>query len=315
MQAIAARLYEHGTPLRVEAVELAEPDEHEIVVQMVWGSVNPVDRYAALGHAAADGPLPRTLGTEGAGTTLTGERVLVHGSGVGTRRDGLWATAALVPAASVTEVPDDVDLEQAATIGVAGATAWRVVSEFAEVASEDRVLVLGASGGVGSMIVSLAASAGATVWGQTGNESNREWLEELGADEVIVCGAEELESRAADLSPTVVFDPLGDGFTGSAIKVIAEHGRLVVFGASAGATGEIPLLLLYRKGITVYGYAGLISTEQALKEGKKQALAAVADGTMEVSIGATFPLAQINEALERIPQRSVRGKVLIDLRR
>lgn len=313
MMVSAARLTEHGAPVRVETVELGEPAADEVLVEMSWGAVNPVDRYAAMGHTAADGPLPRTLGTEGSGIA-EGTAVLVHGAGVGITRDGLWASAAVVPRRALTEVPQGVDLAQAATIGIAGATAWSVVTDVAKVSADDRVLVLGASGGVGSMIVSLSSSLGSRVWGQTGAESNRDWLASLGAEKVVASDAENLESECAELRPTVVFDALGDGFTGRTVSLAAPHARLVIFGASAGTSGELPLQALYRKGLTLYGYGGLIASEESLTHAKRQALGAVAAGTMRVSIGATFPLAQVNDAFERLASRSVQGKILLDLR-
>jgi len=313
MKISAARLVEHGAPLAVETVDLAEPGTDEVVVEMAWGGVNPVDRYAALGLAAADGPVPRTLGTEGSGT-VDGVAVLIHGAGVGSARDGLWATKAVVPRSAITEVPDGVDLSYAAVIGVAGATAWRVVTEVAVVKAEDRVLVLGASGGVGSMIVSLCSSIGATVWGQTATEDNRSWVSDRGAGNVVVGEADALASAAGALEPTVVFDPLGNGFTGQAITAMAPRGRLVLFGTSAAASGELPLQALYRKGLTLYGYAGLIASHEELAKAKRNALQAVADGKMEVTVGATYPLNEVNQAFERLASRDVQGKVLLDLR-
>jgi NADPH:quinone reductase len=305
-------MIEHGAPLRVESVELGDPGPDEVVVEMAWGGVNPVDRYGATGLAAADGPVPRTLGTEGSGT-VDGKAVVVHGAGVGTRRDGLWANAAVVPNRSVTEVPDGVDLADAASIGVAGATAWNVVNELAKTTSADRVLVLGASGGVGGMIASLAHSTGATVWAQTRKEANRAEMTYMGADEIIVCEASELEELTRELSPTVVFDPLGDGYTGQAISAMAEHGRLVLFGTSASRTGELPLQAVYRKGLTIYGYAGLIASEESIRNAKAQALRAVGNGTMRMSVGAILPLERVNDALSMQADRTVPGKILLDL--
>lgn len=313
MNAIAARLTEYGDPLRVESVELVEPGPDEIRVEMSFGGINPIDRYGAQGLSAKDGPVPRTLGTEGSGT-VDGKAVLVHGAGLGTKRDGLWASAAVVPARSVTEVPDGVDLSSAASMGVAGATAWNVVHVVAKTKNEDRVLVLGASGGVGSMIVSLVHSTGATVWGQTQMEANRSWIADMGASEVVVCDASDLAARTSELAPTVVFDPLGDGFTAQAITALTEHGRLVLFGTSASGTGELPLQAVYRKDLTIYGYGGLIASEESLANAKRRALQSVADGTMRVSIGKTFPLDQVNDALSAQADRSVRGKILLDLR-
>jgi NADPH:quinone reductase len=308
----AARLVGHGQPLRVEEVALAEPGPDEVVVTLAYAGVNPVDRYGALGGVATDGPVPRTLGTEGTGR-VQGRAVLIRGHGLGTSRDGLWAGAAVVPEAALTDVPDGVDLSEAAAMGVAGLTAWRVVTEIGQVAALDRVLVLGSNGGVGSIAVSVAHRLGATVWGQTMDANNTEWLAQRGADHVVVGGAEELTGATVDFAPTVVIDPLGGAFTGASIEVLAPHGRLVVFGTSAGPTGELPLRSLYRKGLTVLGYGGLIEPDEVLAKALKEALQALADDRLEVPVEGVLPLAEANDALSRLASRGARGKLVLDV--
>jgi NADPH2:quinone reductase len=188
------------------------------------------------------------------------------------------------------------------------------VNELAKTTRADRVLVLGASGGVGSMIVSLVHSCGAKVWAQTTKEANRGWIEDVGADEVVVCDAPDLAEKVSALLPTVVFDPLGDGFTGQAITALTEHGRLVLFGTSASQTGELPLQAVYRKSLTIFGYGGLIASEESLVNAKRRALQAVADGTMHVSVSKIFPLDEVNEALDAQARHAVPGKILLDLK-
>jgi NADPH2:quinone reductase len=130
MRVTAARLVEHGQPLQVQDMELPEPAADEVVLELAYAGVNPVDMYAAQGQVARDAPVPRTLGTEGAGTA-GGRPAVARGYGIGTAKDGLWATAAVVPRAALIEVPDGVGLEAAAAMGVAGVTAWRTVTELA----------------------------------------------------------------------------------------------------------------------------------------------------------------------------------------
>jgi len=309
----AARLTAHGQPLVVEETDLAEPADGEVVVAMAYAGVNPVDRYGAIGRVAPDGPLPRTLGSEGAGTV--GDRlVVVHGGGLGTARDGLWAGSAVVPADLLVDVPAGVDPVVAATVGVAGVTAWRAVTDLGRVTAEDRVLVLGASGGVGSIAVSVARATGAEVWGQTGSDDKAGWLEGLGAERVVVAEAGELADALGDYRPTVVVDPLGAGFTGAAITAMAPHGRLVLFGTSAGPEGEVPLQQLYRKGLTVFGYAGLMEPTERINQGIADVLAALAEGRITVPVDTVLPLDRVNEAFDRITERSLQGKVVLDLR-
>ncbi|HUA94636.1 MAG TPA: zinc-binding alcohol dehydrogenase family protein [Acidimicrobiales bacterium] len=308
----AARLVAHGEPLRVEAVDLAEPGPGEVVVTLAYAGLNPVDRYGALGAVAPQGPVPRTLGTEGTGR-VEGRAVLIRGHGLGTSRDGLWAGAAVVPEAALTDVPDGVDLSAAAAMGVAGLTAWRVVTEIGQVGAKDRVLVLGSNGGVGSIAVSVADRLGATVWGQTMDAQNTEWLAQRGADHVVVGGAEELARATGDFAPTVVIDPLGGAFTGASIEALAPHGRLVIFGTSAGPTGELPLRSLYRKGLTVLGYGGLIEPDEVLAKALEASLRALADGRFEVPVETVLPLTQVNDALSRLASRGARGKLVLDV--
>jgi len=311
MRVTAARLVDHGQPLHVEEVDLAEPGPQEVTMQVAFAGVNPVDMYAAQGQVAADAPVPRTLGTEGAGT-VDGRRVMAHGHGIGTARDGLWASAAVVPRAALTDVPDGVGLREAAAMGVAGVTAWRTVTELARVQAGDTVLVLGASGGVGSAIVSAAHSLGATVIGQTGDEGNAGWIRQRGADHVVVADAGRLAGAVAGQHPTVAFDGLGDGFTGAVIEALEPHGRLVLFGTSAGPDGQVPLRSLYRKGITVLGYAGLLEPDDVMAAALRDALQALASGQMSVAVDAAMPLAEVNEAFDRIRQRRVHGKIVLD---
>jgi NADPH2:quinone reductase len=313
MRTTAARLVEHGRPLEVTEVDLPAPSADEVEIEMAYGGVNPVDRYRALGKVDAGSPVPRTLGAEGAGW-VDGEPFVVFGHGVGATRDGIWATRAVVPRSALIKVPDGVELRHAAVMGVAGVTAWRTVTDLGRVTPDDRVLVLGASGGVGSTIVSLVHRLGATVWGQSSDPGNVEWLRAQGADKVVVGDADDLVERVSELQPSVVFDPLGGGFTGAAIEALAPRGRLVIFGTSAGPTGTIPLQTLYRSALRILGYGGLRDPDNVHRAGLLEALRALAEHRLSVVVGRTLPLSQVNEALELIAERAVRGKIALDLR-
>src|SRR5439155_158603 len=82
-------------------------------------------------------------------------------------------------------------------LGVPGATAWALVHRVAAIAPDDRVLVLGASGGVGSLAAQMAKTTGAVVWGQTSSPAKEGFVRELGVDRVVVASAEELATAAA----------------------------------------------------------------------------------------------------------------------
>ena len=308
----AARLHAHGEPLQVEPVELPEPGPDEIRVELEFGGVNPIDRYIAEGRVAPDGPLPRTLGGEAAGRA-EGRAVLVAGEGLGAVRDGTWSQAAVVPRAAVVPLPQGVQTREAAAAGIAGLTALNSVRELARVIAEDRVLVLGASGGVGTMIISLVRSAGATVWGQTGSAEKVDGILAHGADRAIVAGPEELVEAVAELAPTVVFDPLGGPFLDPVVWSIEPRGRIVSLGVSAGAKVTFNLQNLYRKMVTLYGYGSTQLRREERRPGLEATLRALRDGQLTITIDEVFPLTEVNAAFARLSDRRVQGKLLLDL--
>jgi NADPH:quinone reductase len=308
----AARLIELGQPLQIQEVELPEPAEDEVRVDLHYGGVNPIDRYHAEGQVNPDAIRPRTLGGEASGEA-DGRLVLVAGEGLGFVRDGVWAQAAVVPRVAVVEVPVGVASEHAAAMGIAGLTALNCVRQLAQVTAEDRVVVLGASGGVGSMIVSLARSAGATVWGQTGSEAKVSGITAEGAHRVLVGGPEEIAAGLADFEPTAAFDVLGDGYVAAVIEAMAVRGRIVSLGVSAGADVAFNMRVLYRKMLSLLGYGGTILSREERRLGLQAALKAVRAGELSVRIDSVLPLEEVNDAFRRLVDRQVQGKLLLDL--
>lgn len=309
----AARLIEHGRPLVVEEMGLPDaPPAGEVRVDLAFGGVNPVDRYVAEGRVAPDGPLPRTLGGEASGY-LDGRAVLIAGEALGAARDGVWAQAAVVPTAAIIDLPAGVEPRAAAAMGIAGLTALNCVRTLAQVTEDDRVFITGASGGVGTMIVSLAHAAGATVWGQTGSEHKVAAIAEMGADRVLVGGAEQIAPAVAEFEPTVALDSLGDGFMAPLVDAMAARGRIITLGTTAGAEVTFNMQQLYRKMVSLLGYGGMQLTREERRPGLAEALQAVAAGDLKVRIDSVLPLAEVNEAFARLTRRDVQGKLLLDL--
>jgi NADPH2:quinone reductase len=308
----AARLVALGEPLQIQEVALPAPEADEVRVDLHFGGVNPIDRYTAEGRVNPDGRRPRTLGAEAAGE-LDGRPVLVAGEALGAARDGVWAQAAIVPRAAVVELPEGVAPRAAAAMGIAGLTALNCVRELAAVTAADRVVVLGASGGVGSMIVSLARSAGATVWGQTGSAAKAAAITEDGAHRVLVGGPEHIADDIVGFEPTVAFDPLGDGFVAPLVEAMSPRGRIVSFGVSAGPEVAFNMQLLYRKSLSLLGYGGILLTREERRPGLQAALEAVRAGELKVRIDAVLALEDVNDAFRRLADRRVQGKLLLDL--
>ena len=310
----AVRVHEFGGELRLDDVPDPEPGPAEVLFDVRYAGVNPLDVWMTQGTVAEGSqPLPFVPGGEGSGE-INGRPALVHGYGLGVRRDGLYRERAVVPEEAVTYLPDGVALEAAAGMCVAGATAWRLVHEVTKMDANDRVVVLGASGGVGSLLIQVAKGTGAQVWGQTSSADKREFVEGLGADRAIVADAESLVESVADLSPTVVMDPLGDGYTTAGIAALEPFGRLALFGTSAGTEASVDLRALYRKGIALLTYSGTVQPPGRSKEAREKVLGELAAGRLRVTIDSIMPLERAGDAHRRILEKQVRGKILLSVR-
>jgi NADPH2:quinone reductase len=308
----AARVHTFGQGLRIDDVPEPEPGPDEVLVHVSRAAVNPVDVWLTEGTVAGGSqPLPFVPGVEGVGT-VDGRSVMVRGSGVGIVRDGVYRERAVVPTEAVFELPEGLDSERVAGSAVTGTTAWALVNEVAKVTAGDRVLVLGASGGVGTMAVQLAGAAGAVVWGQTSNPQKASFVEQLGPDRVIVASAHDLAEATAELEPTVALDPLGDGFTVACIQALQPGGRLALFGTSAGAATEMDLRTLYRKSIQLLTYSGTLELEEERnRRALNEVIRAVAGGELRVVVDDVLPLERAAEAHRRIKYRQSQGKLLL----
>jgi NADPH2:quinone reductase len=307
----AACLHELGGTLQLDTVDDPAPAEGEVLVEVAYASVNPLDVWITQGSiGAAAQHLPWIPGTEGTGYA-DGRPVLVSGGGVGVIRRGLYCEQAAVPRAALTEVPEGVDLAQLAGVGVAGVTAWASLHDRAQLGPDDRVLVLGASGGVGSLAVPLAQGSAATVWGQTTQAAKVAVVEAAGADRVVVADADDLAAAVADLEPTVIMDGVGGAFTAAAVDVLAPDGRIVVYGTSADQVASLNLRVLYRKNGSILGYGGMVLSEDKRRSILAGLVAMVADGSLTVPV-ELVPLADAGRCHQRILDRDVTGKLVLD---
>ncbi len=306
-------MHRFGEPLVVEEAPEPIPGPGEVLVEVAYAGVNPLDLWVTRGTVAGGSqPLPFVPGAEAVGR-VEGRWVVVRGAGVGVTRQGLYAERAAAPAEAVVDLPAGVDPVQAAAAPIAGGTAWALAHRVAEITPEDRALVLGAAGGVGSLLLQVLRNAGVRAWGQTGDPAKAAFVEEQGAERALVVGAEDLAGAVAELRPTVVFDPLGDGYTAAALEALGPYGRLALFGVSAGATEELDLRALYRKAIRVLTYSGTIEPVERLREATQAVLAEIAAGRLRVPVDEVLPLERAAEAHRRLEERRVRGKLVLEV--
>jgi NADPH2:quinone reductase len=322
MRAVVCRSYGPPEDLVVEDVDDFVPGPGQVVVRVHAAAVNFPDVLMIDGKYQVKMPPPFTPGSE-----LAGE-VIAVGDGValplGQRVSaptfiGAFAEQALLPAASVTEIPDSADFASAAAFGVTYRTAYHAVRSIAEVKRGDWVVILGAAGGVGLAAVDLAVAMGAQVLAAASSPEKLELCRQRGAEATVDYNTEDLKLRIRELtgdSARVVLDPVGGSYAEPALRGLARGGTFVTLGYAAGAIPAIPLNLVLLKGITICGMEiRTFVTDRPAESARdmRELTQMFADGAIRPYIGARFPLADTATALRYVADRKAIGKVIIDV--
>jgi NADPH:quinone reductase-like Zn-dependent oxidoreductase len=292
--------------LAIRAVPDPVPDRHEAVVRVRAISLNRGEVRRA-GMAAA-GWRP--------GWDLAGEveRPAADGSGpgagarvVGLLPEGAWAQRVPVTTSALAELPDRVTFSQAATFPVAGLTALYALARGGLLAAR-RVLVTGATGGVGDFAVQLARLAGAHVTAVARRADQAPALRRLGAHDVLV-------GDAIPPSPKhdVILDSVGGRTLGTALAALERGGACVTFGVSAGSEVTFDARTFFVTGrTTLHGFYLFqeLGTEPA-SAGLRRLADLVADGRLTPHVSVERPWKEIAEVARDLMDRRFPGKAVL----
>jgi NADPH:quinone reductase-like Zn-dependent oxidoreductase len=220
---------------------------------------------------------------------------------------GAWAERVAVPSESLAELPDAVTYEQASTLPVAGLTALRALERGGFVVGK-RVLITGASGGVGRFAIQLAHLAGAHV---TAVARRTEGLAELGADEVI----DELKPEGENFE--VILDAIGGPVLGVCLQRVAPGGTVVSFASTVPDPVSYPSRELFARapGARLYGlyvFAELAHTRSTSADLRRLA-DLVAAGRLDPQIDLTLSWNRAGQAIQALLDRKVAGKAVLSL--
>lgn len=330
-------LQEHGGNDRLEFVpDFPDPvaSHGDVVLRVRASSLNYHDVFTRRGMPGIRLPLPVIIGIDVAGEIVQvgpgvegwqpGDRVLVDpinrvdGGLVGETIHGGLAELCRVPAHQLIRLPDDVSFDQAAALPVAYGTALRMMNRIGQIQAGERVLVLGASGGVGVCAVQLAKLAGAEVIAAVGTEEKAQQLRALGADHIILYTQEDfLKAVTAKFGkPARRRSNSGGGvdvvvnFTGGdtwvkSLRCLRLGGRLLTCGATAGFDPVEDLRYIWTFELQIRGSNGWE------RDDLLELLDLVRSGKLKALIDRKWPLEQGAQALASLEDRKVVGKVLV----
>src|SRR6516165_11052173 len=310
---------------------LPRADAGHVVIRVGASSFNYHDVFTMRGMPGIKVPLPVVVGLDMAGEIVeigggvtgrkAGDRVLVNPLNkqkglMGEMLDGGMAQYCRVAADQLVAMPADVSFEEAAALPVAYGTAHRMLISHATVKKGDRVLVLGASGGVGTGSIILAKHLGAQVIACTSSTHKMHRLKELGADAVINVNETDFskwavekygkpQRRSYDGGVDVVINFTGGETWHPSLRCLKRGGKLLVCGATAGYDPKEDLRYVWSFELQIIG------SNSFYDDDLRALMALIADGKMKPVIDRVLPLDQAKEGLRLIQDREVIGKVVV----
>ncbi|MBX7161110.1 MAG: zinc-binding dehydrogenase [Acidimicrobiia bacterium] len=308
------------TNLRLETRPLADPGADEVRLSVGAAGVNFVDALFVKGEYQIKPPVPFVPGSDVAGVVdavgsavdgwAPGDRALAM---VGL---GGYASAVNVAASRLVRLPDGLDIERAAAMVQAYATARYSLVNRAGVAPGDKVLVLGAGGGVGLACVDTARALGADVVAAASSPERLAAAAAAGATHTVDYSAAELKSAVRDAVGfvDVVVDPVGGALTEAALRTLGDDGRLLVIGFASGEIPRLPanqILLRNRRVVGVDWGAWMLTHAEENQALLEEVVAAAADGRLHPVAPTAYPLADAAAALADLAERRLVGKAVL----
>lgn len=317
----AYRVTEAGAAPGLAELPLPDPGPGQIRVRIAACGLNFADLLMIEGRYQDTPEAPFTLGMEvsgvvdalGPGVTQPeiGTRVAVFAGQGGLAEAGVFDAARAVP------IPDAMPFDEAAGFLVAYGTSHLALTHRAGLRPGERLLVLGAAGGVGLTAVELGAVLGAEVIAVARGRDKLAVAEAAGARHLIDSDTDDLRGAVKALGGAdVVYDAVGGSAFDAALRATRPEGRILTIGFASGEVPQIPANLLLVKNISVLGvyWGGYLSfAPDTLTDSLSELMALYEAGRIRPHVGATFPLAEAEAALDLLRSRRSTGKVVVTI--
>ncbi|MEM6669416.1 MAG: NADPH:quinone oxidoreductase family protein [Pseudomonadota bacterium] len=316
----AMRLHELGAKLQLDEVDVPDPGPGHVLLRVKACGVNFADTLMQSGQYQEKPELPFAPGMEVCGVveaTTPGVALAPGNRVAATTGSGGFAEYVVAPAAACVPVPDQMSDEEAAALPVAYGTSHVALAYRAALQPGERLLVLGAAGGVGLTAVEIGKLMGAEVIAVARGSEKLSVARSKGADHLIDSETMDIRDVAKGLGGAdVVYDPVGGEQWKAALRACNPEARLLPLGFASGEVPQIPANILLVKNLDVIGFywgAYYRFKPEVLAASFRQLVAWFKDGKIQPHISNVLPLEQGNEALDLLKTRQATGKVVLKI--
>ena len=322
MRAVVITRHGGAEVLEAKDWEAPTPGAGQLLVDVSVAGVNFRDVYEREGGHYGGTP-PFVAGAEGAGTVAAvgdGVEGIAVGDRVGwTSAPGSYAEQVVVDAAKAVSLPDAISDELAAASLLQGMTAHYLCTSTCPVAAGDTVVVHAAAGGVGLLLTQMVKMRGGRVLATTSTDEKAELARGAGADEVL--GYEGFGERVRELTggdgAAAVYDGIGKTTFDESLGCLRWRGMLVLYGAASGPVTSFDPTRLFAGGslfITRPSLQHYTATREELLARSSEVFGWIEDGSLDVRIGARYPLEAAADAQRDLQSRTTTGKLVLVVR-
>jgi len=325
MKAVVCRSYGPPENLTLEDVPDPAPVRGQVLIDVHAAGLNFPDVLQIAGKYQFQPPFPFTPGSELAGIVIEvgdgvsglkpGDRVMAL---TGT---GAMAERAVVDGSAVDVIPDAMDFNTAAALGIAYGTSYHALSQRAQLRLGENLLVLGASGGVGLAAVEIGKTFGARVIAGASTDQKLSIAKEHGADVLVNYSRGSLKDTIKELTngkgADVIFDPVGGELFDQCTRCINWNGRLLVVGFAGGTIPKYPVNLALLKGCQLVGvFWGEFRQREpeVYRENCRSLFELFQQGAIKPLVSQAFPLERYADALNVFVNRQAIGKIVLEIR-
>ncbi|WP_112181956.1 NADP-dependent oxidoreductase [Paraliobacillus zengyii] len=311
MKAIVINEYGDKRVLQEEEISKPVIKENQVLVEVHATSINPIDWKMRAGYLKEmlDFSFPIILGWDVAGTIVEvgsqvqnfkiGDEVFARPD---TTNEGTYAEFTTVDENLLAKKPKNITFEEAASVPLAGLTAWQCLVDFTKVQKDDKVLIHAGAGGVGSLAIQIAKHLGAYV-ATTASEKNAAYMKELGADQIINYQTQDFAEELNNFD--VVLDTMGGEILNKSFTVLKPKGRLVTI------AGQPDQTLAEKYQIEASGYWLNPDGKQLSELGKL-----LDNGIVKPQVGHVFGFSEeeMKEAHALSETHHAKGKIVIKVK-
>lgn len=320
-----------------------QPGPHEVAVRVAYAALNRLDNFVRIGWKGLDLDFPHIPCSDFSGEIVAvgdgvtgwqpGQRVTAnplvwcgqcracldgrfnqcrYAHLIGEHVRGACADYVVVPARNLVAVPDGYDLRLAAAASLVYVTAWHSLVVAGELRAGEKVLVVGAGGGVNTASLQIAKLAGATVYVIAGNAEKAERARVLGADWALDRSAEPEWSRAVFLAThregvDLVVDNVGEATWLNSLRTLRVGGRLVTVGGTSGYAAQVPVNLIFGRQLR------LIGSTMGTQADYLSVMDLVFQGKLLPVVDSVFPMQDFRRAMGYMLAGDMFGKILIEV--